>query len=214
MDTLIFTLHILLWPLCIVIVTLILLQGGAGDIASAFGGGGQLDSTLGVGASRKMAKLTGWLAAFFAVVVIFLAIPHKGTFKSNGSETSHTQSFDASTMPSSAAPAKGAAPSIVLPSNPSLPMLAPAPTPVMSPVPTATPAPAPAVAAPAATPSPAAGPLPPVAPPISAPAAPLPSAAPTGAKPAAAMPGAAVPAAPAPAAAAPVGAAAPANAPK
>jgi protein translocase SecG subunit len=79
METLIFTLHILLWPLCLAIIGLILLQGGAGDISSAFGGGGQLDSTLGVGAGRKMAKLTGWLSAIFLAMVTFLAIPHKGS---------------------------------------------------------------------------------------------------------------------------------------
>ena len=79
METLIFTLHIVLWPLCLTIIGLILLQGGAGDISSAFGGGGQLDSTLGVGAGRKVAKLTGWLSAIFLAMVTFLAIPHKGS---------------------------------------------------------------------------------------------------------------------------------------
>jgi protein translocase SecG subunit len=81
-DTIIFTMHVLLWPLCVVIVGLILLQGGAGDISSAFGGGGQLDSTLGVGAGRKMAKLTGWLSAIFMGGVLFLAIPHHGSLSS------------------------------------------------------------------------------------------------------------------------------------
>jgi len=61
-------------------IGLILLQGGAGDISSAFGGGGMLDSTLGVGASKKMAQVTGWLAGIFFVVVLFLAIPPKGSF--------------------------------------------------------------------------------------------------------------------------------------
>jgi protein translocase SecG subunit len=102
MDTMVFTLHLLLWPLCIVIITLILLQGGAGDIASAFGGGGQLDSTLGVGASRKMAKLTGWLAAVFAVVVITLAVPHNGSLGTNSpaalKELSHTSSTGTPSM--------------------------------------------------------------------------------------------------------------------
>src|SRR3954471_210232 len=81
MDTLIFSLHIIMWPLCIMIIGLILLQGGAGDISSAFGGGGQLDSTLGVGASRKMAKVTGWLAAIFFASVTLLAIPHQGSIE-------------------------------------------------------------------------------------------------------------------------------------
>jgi len=192
MDTLIFTLHILLWPLCIVIVTLILLQGGAGDIASAFGGGGQLDSTLGVGASRKMAKLTGWLAAIFAVVVIFLAIPHKGSFKTASSEAAHVQALDAAsgTAARSAAPS----PSIVVPPTPSQPLLAP----TLAPAPVSTP-PGSAAAVPVSGPAVVGAPAP-VAPKAVAPAAPA--------------PGAALPAAPASATAPAAPAAVPANAPK
>jgi protein translocase SecG subunit len=63
--------------LCLFIVGLILLQGGAGDLSSAFGGGGQLDSALGVGAGRKMSKLTGWLGVSFLAIVTLLAIPSK-----------------------------------------------------------------------------------------------------------------------------------------
>ncbi len=74
METFLFVLAIVLWPLCFMIIGLILLQGGAGDLSSAFGGGGQLDSTLGVGAGRKMSKLTGWLAIAFLVSVTLLAI--------------------------------------------------------------------------------------------------------------------------------------------
>ncbi|HYE06105.1 MAG TPA: preprotein translocase subunit SecG [Planctomycetota bacterium] len=74
METFLFVLAIVLWPLCLMIIGLILLQGGAGDLSSAFGGGGQLDSTLGVGAGRKMSKLTGWLAIAFLVSVTLLAI--------------------------------------------------------------------------------------------------------------------------------------------
>ena len=77
-EHIILLLQILLWPLCLGIVGLILLQGGAGDLSSAFGGGGALDSTLGVGASKKMAKVTGWMAGFFFAFVLFLAIPNKG----------------------------------------------------------------------------------------------------------------------------------------
>ena len=79
-ETISLLLQVLLWPLCLGMIGLILLQGGAGDISSAFGGGGMLDSTLGVGASKKMAKVTGWLAAAFFGFVLFLAIPHKGGF--------------------------------------------------------------------------------------------------------------------------------------
>lgn len=80
METLTLIVQVLLWFLCPAVIGLILLQGGAGDISSAFGGGGMLDSTLGVGASRKMAKITGWLAAALFLAILFLAIPHKGSF--------------------------------------------------------------------------------------------------------------------------------------
>ena len=82
METLVFVLGLALWPLCLAMVGLILLQGGAGDISSAFGGGGMLDSQLGVGASKKMAKVTGWMAAGFFLIVLFLAIPKKGGLES------------------------------------------------------------------------------------------------------------------------------------
>ena len=77
MTTTTLILVILLWPLCLFIIGLILLQGGAGDISSAFGGGGQLDSTLGVGAGRKMSKLTAWLAGAFLLVVLMLSLHSK-----------------------------------------------------------------------------------------------------------------------------------------
>jgi protein translocase SecG subunit len=80
-DTLVYILLILIWPLCLFIIGLVLLQGGAGDMSSAFGGGGQLDSTLGVGAGRKMSKLTGWMVFFFLAIVTILAIPHGGIAK-------------------------------------------------------------------------------------------------------------------------------------
>ena len=57
------------------LIILILLQGGAGDVSSSFGGGGQLDSALGVGANRKMAKLTAVLVIIFMVAVLIAAIP-------------------------------------------------------------------------------------------------------------------------------------------
>ena len=77
-ETIYLLAEVLIWVLCPILIGLILLQGGAGDISSAFGGGGQLDSTLGVGASRKMAKVTGWLGLIFMILVLFLAIPYKG----------------------------------------------------------------------------------------------------------------------------------------
>ena len=77
-ETIYLLAEVLIWVLCPLLIGLILLQGGAGDISSAFGGGGQLDSTLGVGASRKMAKVTGWLGLIFMAMVLFLAIRYKG----------------------------------------------------------------------------------------------------------------------------------------
>jgi protein translocase SecG subunit len=79
-DLIVTILQFAVWPLCLTMVGLILLQGGSGDVSSAFGGGGQLDTTLGVGASRKMAKLTGVLAVTFFLVVIILAIPRTKSF--------------------------------------------------------------------------------------------------------------------------------------
>lgn len=165
MTTFALVLFILLIPLCLALVGLILLQGGAGDISSAFGGGGQLDSTLGVGAGRKMSKITGWMAGSFFVIVLLLSIQHAGDFgKAAG-----------------AAPAK-------LSTDPMVPpMLAPPPTPApptqvpttigAPPVPAAPSAPAlitEPVPAPAAAPQPA--PAVPVAPAATAPAAPAPAA--------------------------------------
>ena len=147
MEHLTLILNLGLWPLCLAMIGLILLQGGAGDISSAFGGGGMLDSTLGVGASKKMAKVTGWLAAIFFAVIIFLAIPHKGSL---------------------AAPAPAPAASAVAPVAPATAPVAPAP---------AAAAPAPAAAAPAAAAAVAApaAPAPVVAPAPEAPAAPAPA---------------------------------------
>lgn len=81
METTVFVVQILMWVLCPVLVGLILLQGAAGDISSSFGGGGQLDASLGVGAHRKMAKFTGFLAFLFFVMVLILAYPHRGSFR-------------------------------------------------------------------------------------------------------------------------------------
>lgn len=75
MELLVFILTIVLCFLCPILIGLILLQGGAGDLSSSFGGGGALDSTLGVGAGRKMSKLTGWLGFAFLAIVTVLAMP-------------------------------------------------------------------------------------------------------------------------------------------
>ena len=58
------------WFVAIPLVVLILLQGGSGDLSSSFGGGGQLDSTLGVGASRKWAKSLVLAILFLALVIL------------------------------------------------------------------------------------------------------------------------------------------------
>jgi protein translocase SecG subunit len=60
-----------LFVICPFIIILVLLQGGAGDVSSSFGGGGQLDSTLGVGANRKLAKITvGLIVLFMGTVLV------------------------------------------------------------------------------------------------------------------------------------------------
>ena len=85
----------MLLPLCLFLIGLILLQGGAGDISSAFGGGGQLDSTLGVGAGRKMSKITGWLAGLFLVIVLILSVPNPNDLgKAAGAAKSVTPPID------------------------------------------------------------------------------------------------------------------------
>ena len=81
MDTVVYLTSILMWILCPAIIGLILLQGAAGDISSAFGGGGQLDASLGVGAHRKMAQVTGALAVLFFIMVLLMAYPHRGSFQ-------------------------------------------------------------------------------------------------------------------------------------
>ena len=80
MDTVVYVTSILMWIFCPALIGLILLQGAAGDISSAFGGGGQLDASLGVGAHRKMAQVTGGLAVVFFVMVLLMAYPHRGGF--------------------------------------------------------------------------------------------------------------------------------------
>ncbi len=128
-ENLILSLQFLLWPLCLGIVGLILLQGGAGDLSSAFGGGGVLDSTLGVGASKKMAKVTGWMAAFFFAFVLFLAIPHKGGV---GRAEPTGSSTPQASIPADSIPAPGTAPTAAKGSTPtpvtatSVPLLTPA----------------------------------------------------------------------------------------
>jgi protein translocase SecG subunit len=81
MDLAVYVTSILMWILCPAVIGLILLQGAAGDISSSFGGGGQLDASLGVGAHRKMAQITGVLAVLFFVMVLLMAYPHRGSFR-------------------------------------------------------------------------------------------------------------------------------------
>lgn len=66
---------VLVWVACPLLILLILVQGGAGDVSSAFGGGGQLDSALGVGANKKLSQVTGLISVGFLVSIIILAIP-------------------------------------------------------------------------------------------------------------------------------------------
>ena len=138
-ESIILLLQVLLWPLCLGIVGLILLQGGAGDLSSAFGGGGALDSTLGVGASKKMAKVTGWMAGLFFAFVLFLAIPNKGGLGSPSKP--HSKGAAATSVNAAAsAPAPGTAPApaaakpqpVTATSAPVLTPAVPASTPVIA----------------------------------------------------------------------------------
>lgn len=133
-ESIILLLQVLLWPLCLGIVGLILLQGGAGDLSSAFGGGGALDSTLGVGASKKMAKVTGWMAGLFFAFVLFLAIPNKGGLGSPSKPD--TKSTAPTSVNAASAPAPGtappAAPPVAATSAPVLTPAIPASTPVIA----------------------------------------------------------------------------------
>ena len=134
MTTLTLVLFILLLPLCLFLIGLILLQGGAGDISSAFGGGGQLDSTLGVGAGRKMSKITGWLAGLFLVIVLVLSIPNSNDIlkAAGGSKpASATLTTDPTALkpPVIEQPAAPTAPALTVP-----PVTAPVVPPVTAPV--------------------------------------------------------------------------------
>ena len=122
MTTLTLVLFIMLLPLCLFLIGLILLQGGAGDISSAFGGGGQLDSTLGVGAGRKMSKITGWLAGLFLVIVLVLSIPNSNDIlkAAGGSKPASATLTTDPTAPKSSPvieqPAAPTAPALTVPS--------------------------------------------------------------------------------------------------
>lgn len=194
MTTLTLVLFILLLPLCLFLIGLILLQGGAGDISSAFGGGGQLDSTLGVGAGRKMSKITGWLSGSFMAIVLLLSIQHAGDFGKaagekmetpaalpvgNDGQTAPVAPPTPPTPPTEQAPvvvptAEGTAPQPTTPATTAPAATAPAVEQPAAPAPVAPAAPAPAATEQPAAPAPAA--TQPVAPaaeqPVSAPAAP------------------------------------------
>lgn len=169
-ETLVYVLLILIWPLCLFLVGLVLLQGGAGDMSSAFGGGGQLDSTLGVGAGRKMSKLTGWLVFAFLAIVTILAIPH-GSIAKRAAESAarHGGATNAVSAPPAGEQVPAPPPAVVEP--PSAPVEVPAP--VEPAAPSAPPAPAPAAPAPVPATPPSTEPAPtepvPAAPPVHAP---------------------------------------------
>jgi protein translocase SecG subunit len=87
-----------LFVICPFIIILVLLQGGAGDVSSSFGGGGQLDSTLGVGANRKLAKITVGLIVLFMGTVLVIQY-HKnqklGAYVKPESETAEKKPVEA-----------------------------------------------------------------------------------------------------------------------
>ena len=180
LETVHFALIIILWVMCPFLIGLILLQGGAGDMSSAFGGGGALDSTLGVGAGRKMSKLTGWLAFAFLAIVAVVGIPH-------GSVARRVAKIAPASTTEATKPTESTVGGSLVPSAASGPQAG---------------APAPAAAAPvapdAAAAAPAAVPFAPVPAPEVPPAGAAPVV-PTAPVPAAEVPAAAAPAAPAPA---------------
>lgn len=124
MDTVVYVISILMWILCPAIIGLILLQGAAGDISSAFGGGGQLDASLGVGAHRKMAQVTGALAVLFFIMVLFMAYPHRGSFQ-------NVKNAPAPVAP----PTEQAKPEAVKPVEPAPPIVQPEPAKPADPAP-------------------------------------------------------------------------------
>ena len=149
METVVFVLSIMIWFLCPVIIGLILLQGAAGDISSAFGGGGQLDSTLGVGAHRKMSKVTGFLAGVFFIMILVLAYQHRGSLRNAPVKPAqpavNQPAAPAPAKPEVKAPAQPEA-AVPAPAKPEVKAEEPAPAaaPVVPPAPALPPQPAPA----------------------------------------------------------------------
>ena len=146
LETVHFALVIILWVMCPFIIGLILLQGGAGDMSSAFGGGGALDSTLGVGAGRKMSKLTGWLAFAFLTIVAVVGIPHGSVARraakiapaSTAEATKPTESAGGGSLvpPAASGPQAGApSPAAAAPAAPEIPPAGAAPVVPAAPVP-------------------------------------------------------------------------------
>lgn len=90
---------IAIWIVGVVVIGLVLLQGGAGDVGSAFGGGGQLDGALGVGANKKLAKITGWLSFLFIVMIVILAIRPSGDFTAAGAGAESASGAPAASAP-------------------------------------------------------------------------------------------------------------------
>lgn len=188
MDTVVFVLQILMWFLCPAVIGLILLQGAAGDISSSFGGGGQLDASLGVGAHRKMAQVTGVLAVVFFVIVLVLAYPHRRSFQDAKGAPAAVPAAPKLDAPAAPAPETPKAEAPAAPAPAAQPEAPKAEAPA-APAPEAPKAEAPAAPAPAAVPAvqaeaPAAAPAAqPEAPKAEAPAAPAPAPAEAPAKP-------------------------------
>ncbi len=159
MENVVFVLQILMWFLCPAVIGLILLQGAAGDISSAFGGGGQLDASLGVGAHRKMAQVTGVLAVVFFVIVLVLAYPHRKSFRDMKNAAAPATTTPAAPAPAAPAPSAPVLTPVPAPAPAVEAPAAPAPTaeaqPTPAPVVEAQPTPAPAAEAAPAQPTPA-----------------------------------------------------------
>jgi protein translocase SecG subunit len=104
----------LIGPAGLLLILLILVQGGSGDMSSTFGGS-QLDGTLGVGANKKLARLTGWMAFAFIVAVLMLAIPNRGDSAILRNIASEASATAAATQPAERAPAPAPEPTQTAP---------------------------------------------------------------------------------------------------
>ena len=77
MDFLVWILTIVYFITCFILIIVVLMQEPkGGGLSSAFGGAG-LDTAFGASIGRKMSSFTVWIAVFFIVLTVVLAIMTK-----------------------------------------------------------------------------------------------------------------------------------------